>query len=276
MPPCWWQPTTSVRPRPPAACSDPVQRMQRHPDGSRPGAERGRRPAAAVNQDLARVGLHYRGTTTVQPWPASWTAASAGKPSAAGSTALWMVWVLPSITAVITTVPPGSISIIWPLRGITGGCRGWPGRPRTEAAAAGSSSFAINNPWLSSPAAAGPPGYAAAPAALDRLVAITGAASVGYDGKDDCCGGGLMGLRPDLAREQAGRKVREVIRCGADALLVACPTCGLNFSKSQPDQRELTILYFPSCWGWPGVGSGRTGPGAEPDPRRQGAGKVGV
>ncbi|MDN5362594.1 MAG: heterodisulfide reductase subunit [Moorella sp. (in: firmicutes)] len=90
---------------------------------------------------------------------------------------------------------------------------------------------------------------AEAPAALDRLVAATGATSVSYDGKNDCCGGGLMALRPDLARDQAGRKVIEVQRAGADALLVACPTCGLNFSNSQPDDQELTILYFPQLLG---------------------------
>ncbi len=90
---------------------------------------------------------------------------------------------------------------------------------------------------------------AEAPEALDRLVAATGATSISYDGKNDCCGGGLMGLRPDLAREQAGRKVREVQGAGADALLVACPTCGLNFSNSQPDDQELTILYFPQLLG---------------------------
>ncbi|MGI9862602.1 CoB--CoM heterodisulfide reductase iron-sulfur subunit B family protein [Moorella naiadis] len=90
---------------------------------------------------------------------------------------------------------------------------------------------------------------AEAPAALDRLLAATGAVNVSYDGRNDCCGGGLLGLRPDLAQEQAGRKVREVQRRGADALLVACPTCGLNFSNSQPADQELTILYFPQLLG---------------------------
>ncbi|MGB9661472.1 MAG: CoB--CoM heterodisulfide reductase iron-sulfur subunit B family protein [Moorellaceae bacterium] len=91
-------------------------------------------------------------------------------------------------------------------------------------------------------------GWSGGQGILDRLVVAVGAESIDYEGKEDCCGGGLMALRPDLMARLSAAKVEQAGRAGADCLVVACPACGIALSAGQ-GEAELPVLYLPQLLG---------------------------
>ena len=71
------------------------------------------------------------------------------------------------------------------------------------------------------------------PSIFDQLVEITGAKSIPWSTKLDCCGSAIAGVNDELSRALAEKKFRDAKRAGADCLCVICPYCYLQFGRVQ-------------------------------------------
>lgn len=90
-----------------------------------------------------------------------------------------------------------------------------------------------------------------APSLFDQLVELTGAESVDWAMKLDCCGAPLWGVNDELSMDLTVKKLINGKQSGADYLCVACPYCHIQFDTVQEmilSQRGLdhslpSILY---------------------------------
>ncbi|MEW6374848.1 MAG: heterodisulfide reductase-related iron-sulfur binding cluster, partial [Thermodesulfobacteriota bacterium] len=90
-----------------------------------------------------------------------------------------------------------------------------------------------------------------APSLFDQLVEVTGAQSIDWSMKLECCGAPLWGVNDELSMDLTVKKLLDGKRSGADYLCVACPYCHLQFDKVQKmilSQRNVnhplpSILY---------------------------------
>jgi heterodisulfide reductase subunit B len=90
------------------------------------------------------------------------------------------------------------------------------------------------------------------PRSLDELVEATGAESVDYPGKMDCCGGALLALSERVAKEMAAEKLRRLSGLGVDALILICPFCAIMYDRYQRlilEEGEVPVLYYPQLLG---------------------------
>jgi heterodisulfide reductase subunit B len=71
------------------------------------------------------------------------------------------------------------------------------------------------------------------PRIFDELVEITGAFSVDWSRKLDCCGAPLTGINDQLAMEMAQKKIDSAREAGAHYICTACPYTQLQFDKVQ-------------------------------------------
>jgi heterodisulfide reductase subunit B len=71
------------------------------------------------------------------------------------------------------------------------------------------------------------------PKIFDELVELTGAFSVDWTRKLDCCGAPLTGINDQLAMEIAARKIASAREAGANYLCTACPYTHLQFDRVQ-------------------------------------------
>ena len=71
------------------------------------------------------------------------------------------------------------------------------------------------------------------PVKFDALVEATGAVSVPWTGKFDCCGSPLMGVNDELSMDLAEKKIRNAHQGGAHCLTVTCPYCQIQFGRIQ-------------------------------------------
>jgi heterodisulfide reductase subunit B len=72
-----------------------------------------------------------------------------------------------------------------------------------------------------------------APVILDELVSATGARSIAWPLKLECCGAPLLGVNDSLSMDLTGKKLVDGKRAGADYLCVACPYCQMQFDRVQ-------------------------------------------
>lgn len=72
-----------------------------------------------------------------------------------------------------------------------------------------------------------------APKLFDELVEITGAESIDWPEKLECCGAPLMGINDDLSMGLTARKLEAGRKAGADYLCSACPYCQMQFDAVQ-------------------------------------------
>lgn len=72
-----------------------------------------------------------------------------------------------------------------------------------------------------------------APKKFDRLLELTGAESVPWTAKLDCCGSPMVGIDDELAMDLTERKLRSAKSAGADALCVSCSYCQYQFEAVQ-------------------------------------------
>ena len=71
------------------------------------------------------------------------------------------------------------------------------------------------------------------PKIFDELVEITGAFSVDWSRKLDCCGAPLTGINDQLAMDMARKKIDSAKEAGANYICTACPYTQLQFDKVQ-------------------------------------------
>jgi heterodisulfide reductase subunit B len=89
------------------------------------------------------------------------------------------------------------------------------------------------------------------PTIFDELVEATGAFSVQWARKLDCCGAPLTGVNDSLAMDMARKKIESARAAGAQFICTACPYTQLQFDGIQmrmagdPDHSQLlaAILY---------------------------------
>jgi heterodisulfide reductase subunit B len=71
------------------------------------------------------------------------------------------------------------------------------------------------------------------PSLFDELVELTGAESISWEARLDCCGAPLFGSNDTLALSLMAKKITSAHSAGAHYLAVACPYCHLQFDSVQ-------------------------------------------
>jgi heterodisulfide reductase subunit B len=87
-----------------------------------------------------------------------------------------------------------------------------------------------------------------APTIFDKLVEITGAKSVEWDRKLECCGSHAMGIKDDLALDLTIKKLDSGMEGGAHYVCTGCPYCQIQFDNVQE-------MILSSNGGRKGIGS---------------------
>ncbi len=92
------------------------------------------------------------------------------------------------------------------------------------------------------------------PHSLDELVEATGAVSVPYIEKLECCGLPVLAVREDLAYRIALDKIRSAREAGAEAIVTVCPFCYLHLENTQimkelPEEEQLPVVHYPQLLG---------------------------
>jgi heterodisulfide reductase subunit B len=72
-----------------------------------------------------------------------------------------------------------------------------------------------------------------APTLFEALVEVTGAESVQWDTRLDCCGAPLLGVNDELSLDLTRSKLERASEAGVDFLCTACPYCQLQFDTVQ-------------------------------------------
>ena len=72
-----------------------------------------------------------------------------------------------------------------------------------------------------------------APSLFDQLVEVTGAESVDWSTKLDCCGGPLLGTNDELAWDLTESKLADARKAGAHYLTTGCTFCQVQFDSVQ-------------------------------------------
>ena len=94
-----------------------------------------------------------------------------------------------------------------------------------------------------------------APAIFDKLVEVTGAKSVDWTRKLECCGAPVLGVNDDLSMNLTKKKISSGKEAGADYLCSACPYCHLQFDTvqkmmvSQNGNNPLASVLYPQLLG---------------------------
>jgi heterodisulfide reductase subunit B len=94
------------------------------------------------------------------------------------------------------------------------------------------------------------------PSSIERLVELTGASCVDYEGKKLCCGGPVLPVDESSALAVAGRKLRAVAEAGADLICLVCPFCAVMYDGNQKSilagqglERDIPVLYLTQLLG---------------------------
>jgi len=78
-----------------------------------------------------------------------------------------------------------------------------------------------------------------APVKFDELVEATGAKSIDWSLKLECCGAPLMGVNDELSMDLTARKLNDGKASGADYLCSGCPWCQIQFDAVQHKMASL-------------------------------------
>jgi len=94
------------------------------------------------------------------------------------------------------------------------------------------------------------------PRSLDDLITALGATSVPYEGRDQCCGGGILGADEQTALALPHLKLERAVAAGADAMVVICPFCNIMYEfqqrrieKTYEARYNLPVLFYPQILG---------------------------
>jgi heterodisulfide reductase subunit B len=94
------------------------------------------------------------------------------------------------------------------------------------------------------------------PTITENLVGVTGATSLDWRGKMECCGAALAGLNDRLSRSLLEEKISGAQQAGADYMTPICSYCHLQFDTTQkniaaekPETKLLPVLLYPQLLG---------------------------
>jgi heterodisulfide reductase subunit B len=90
------------------------------------------------------------------------------------------------------------------------------------------------------------------PTILHQLVRALGAKTVTFPDEMDCCGYGTRPADRELSLKMTGIKLENMKRVGAEALVLICPACTLQFDlmqrlalRNSDDKTPLPVFYYP-------------------------------
>lgn len=94
------------------------------------------------------------------------------------------------------------------------------------------------------------------PKSMEELVSITGAKTVDWNFKTDCCGAAHSVPRKDIVVDLSKKILDDAKKHGANVLIVACPMCHTNLDmrqraimKEHKDHNEIPVLYLSELLG---------------------------
>jgi heterodisulfide reductase subunit B len=94
------------------------------------------------------------------------------------------------------------------------------------------------------------------PKSLDELIEATGAHSVNYEDKLQCCGGGVLAIDEQVSLAMAQKKLDHVRAQRADAIVLICPFCNVMYESNQrkiekvfQKEYKLPVLFYPQLLG---------------------------
>lgn len=94
------------------------------------------------------------------------------------------------------------------------------------------------------------------PKTLAELIRATGAQVRDYQSLKDCCGGGVLGMSEAVANEMARKKLDDVSRTDAHALVLVCPFCNVMYEGQQKKiakaagvDLKVPVVYYPQVLG---------------------------
>jgi heterodisulfide reductase subunit B len=94
------------------------------------------------------------------------------------------------------------------------------------------------------------------PHSLDRLIEALGASSIYYEGREQCCGGGILAADEKTALALPHLKLERAVAAGADALVVICPFCDIMYELQQrrierlyETRYNLPVVFYPQLLG---------------------------
>ena len=94
------------------------------------------------------------------------------------------------------------------------------------------------------------------PVSLDRLIEVTGAVSVDYPDKQLCCGGGILGIKEDVALALSHKKLAILKDIGIDGLISICPFCSVMYESNQKkiektyeEELGIPVIYYTQILG---------------------------
>jgi heterodisulfide reductase subunit B len=94
------------------------------------------------------------------------------------------------------------------------------------------------------------------PRITEELLHTTGAKSLDWRGKLECCGAALAGINNDLSHKLLKEKITGAQAAGADFITPICAYCHLQFDTTQKNilseasgERLLPVLLFPQLLG---------------------------
>lgn len=94
------------------------------------------------------------------------------------------------------------------------------------------------------------------PHSLDQLIEALGANSIYYEGREQCCGGGILGADEKTALALPQLKLERAVAAGADAMVVICPFCDIMYELQQrrieklyETRYNLPVVFYPQLLG---------------------------
>lgn len=94
------------------------------------------------------------------------------------------------------------------------------------------------------------------PHSLDRLIETLGASSIYYEGREQCCGGGILGADEKTALALPHLKLERAMAADADAMVVICPFCDIMYELQQrrieklyETRYNLPVVFYPQLLG---------------------------
>jgi len=94
------------------------------------------------------------------------------------------------------------------------------------------------------------------PQSLDKLIEATGANSVQYKDKLQCCGGGILAIDEETPVKMVKQKLDHLKERNADAMTLICPFCSIMYDEFQPTvestfetEYNIPVLYYPQLLG---------------------------
>ncbi|MFC1835639.1 heterodisulfide reductase-related iron-sulfur binding cluster [Thermodesulfobacteriota bacterium] len=91
---------------------------------------------------------------------------------------------------------------------------------------------------------------------MAEMIRATGAQVADYPSLKDCCGGGVLGFSEETANEMARKKLEDVAKTKAHALILVCPFCNVMYegqqkkiAKSAGLAIKVPVVYYTQILG---------------------------